>query len=313
MTGPVPVSAQAFPALACVYGAPPSALAQPPEGARQVSPLVPGAEALEDLAPASLSAAVVAAPPGTVERRYALALILRALKAGAPLTALAPKEKGGARLRKELEAFGCQVEEEGRQHQRICHTARPSAPVGLEAAIAAGAPQRIGGDGPWTQPGIFSWDRDDPGAQLLMSALPAFSGAGADLGCGIGVLAAPVLVSPKVKRLDLVDLDRRAVDAARRNVTDPRAVFHWADAREDPKLTGLDFVVMNPPFHEDGLEDKALGQAFIRRARQMLRRGGSLWMVANRHLPYEAVLAAAFREVALKGEGQGFKIYEARA
>ena len=38
---------------------------------------------------------------GTLERRYALALILRALKPGAPLTALAPKEKGGSRLGKE--------------------------------------------------------------------------------------------------------------------------------------------------------------------------------------------------------------------
>lgn len=300
------------PIAACVYGAPPAALAAPPEGARQVSPLIPGAEALEALAPASLSAAVIAAPPGTLERRYALALALRALKPGAALTALAPKEKGGSRLRKELETFGCQVDEIGRQHQRVCYVVRPEAPAGLEAAIAAGGPQRVAGEGLWTQPGVFSWDRDDPGSQLLIAALPALSGQGADLGCGVGVLARAALANPKVTRLELVDLDRRALDAARLNVEDARAGFHWADARSGPELSGLDFVVMNPPFHDAGQEDKALGQAFIRRAHTMLRKGGVLWMVANRHLPYEAVLGEHFARVTPKGEGKGFKIYEAR-
>jgi 16S rRNA (guanine1207-N2)-methyltransferase len=295
-----------------VYGAPPAALAEVPPGARQVSPLIPGAAELEAFAPASLSAAVVAAPPGTVERRYVLALSLCALRPGAPLTALAPKEKGGARLRKELEAFGCRVEEVGRQHQRICYAARPETPEGLDAAIAAGGPQRTGGEGLWTQPGVFSWNRDDPGSQALIAALPQLSGCGADLGCGIGVLARAVLASPKVTRLALVELDRRALEAARRNVEDARAEFHWADVRRGPELAGLDFVVMNPPFHDTGLEDRALGQAFIRRAHAMLRTGGALWLVANRHLPYEAVLGEAFARVTPRDAGGAFKIYEAR-
>jgi 16S rRNA (guanine1207-N2)-methyltransferase len=33
--------------------------------------------------------------------------------------------------------------------------------------------------------------------------------------------------------------------------------------------------------------------------------------VANRHLPYEAPLAAAFKTVRAVAEGQGFKLYEA--
>jgi 16S rRNA (guanine1207-N2)-methyltransferase len=296
----------------CFYGAPPAALAEIPEGARQVSPLVPGATALESLTPQSLAAAVIAAPPGTIERRYVLALALRALKPGAPLTALAPKEKGGARLRKELEAFGCRVEEQGRQHQRICHVLRPEAPQALDAAIAQGGPQRSGASGLWTQPGVFSWDRGDPGTEALIAVLPQLSGEGADLGCGIGALAREVLRRAKVTRLHLVDIDRRAIEAARRNCDDARASFHWADVRRGPDLAGLDFVVMNPPFHDTGVEDRALGQAFIRRAWAMLRPGGALWLVANRHLPYEAVLAEHFARLTPHGEGGAFKIYEAR-
>ena len=296
----------------CVYGAPSAELVEAPAGGVQVSPLVPGAEALETLPPASLGGAVVAAPPGVLERRYVLAQLLRALGPGAPLTVLAPKDKGGARLRKELEAFGCAVDESGRRHQRICRTLRPASPAGLDSAIAAGGPQLSEPLGLWTQPGVFSWDRPDPGTQQLLAALPALSGHGADLGCGLGVLAQAVLARGAVTQLELVDLDRRAIEAARRNLPDPRARFHWADARRAPDLAGLDFVVMNPPFHAHGVEDRELGQAFIRRAHAILRPGGRLWLVANRHLPYETVLRERFARVTARGEGQGFKIYEAQ-
>ena len=298
--------------LTYVYGAPPLELATVPAGAVQVSPLIPGAAALEDAAPNSLASVVMAAPPGTGERRYALALALRALKPGGTLVAMAPKEKGGSRLGKELQAFGCVVEEAGRRHQRICHTVRPDAPAGIDTAIADGAPRFVDGPVGWTQPGLFSWDRPDPGSLLLISALPALSGHGADLGCGSGLLARAILAKPDVKHLDLIDIDRRAIAAARRNVEDPRARFHWTDARSAPALENLDFVVMNPPFHDGGAEDKRLGQDFIRRAAQILRKGKSLWMVANRHLPYEGVLAPLFASVTVKAESGGFKIFEAR-
>lgn len=297
---------------AIVYGSPPAGLASAPLGAIQVSPLVPGAGRLEDLAPESLDVAVVAAPPGTLERRYVLALALRALRPGGALTALAPKDKGGSRLRKELHAFGCEVAETGRQHHRIAQVRRAAGLVGLDAAISQGGLQVAPGLGLWSQPGVFSWDRPDPGSRRLIASLPALSGRGADLGCGVGVLARTVLASAAVTQLDLVDVDGRAVAAARRNVEDPRARFHWTDARNAPALAELDFVVMNPPFHDAGAEDRDLGRAFIRRAHQVLRRGGVLWLVANRHLPYEAVLGELFGRVALTSEADGFKVYEAR-
>jgi len=297
-----------------VFGAPLPDLALVPTGAVQVSPLVPDSPALEDVAPASLAGLVMAAPPGTVERRYALALALRALSPSAPLTVMAPKEKGGRRIAKELEAFGCSVEGTSRRHQRICQTTCPStihADAHIDAAIAAGGPCFVDAIDSWSQPGIFSWDRIDPGTALLLSVLPTFKGAGIDLGCGLGVIARGVLASPDVTQLALVDIDRRAIVAARRNVEDPRATFHWADVRALAGLTGVDFVVMNPPFHDGGQEDRALGQTFIQQSHRALRNGGQAWLVANRHLPYEAVLSAAFSRVVLRVEQDGFKVYEA--
>jgi 16S rRNA (guanine1207-N2)-methyltransferase len=296
-----------------VYGAPPPALVDIPKDARQVSPLVPGADVLEDAPDDSLRRIVVAAPPGAIERRYVLAQALRVLRPGGELTAVAPKDKGGMRLRKELAAFGCVVSERSLRHQRLCTCLRPEAPIGLAPAIAEGDRQIPPRLGLVSQPGVFSWDRPDPGSQLLARHLGGLAGEGADLGCGVGLLALAVLASPKVTALALVDIDRRAVDAARRNVGDPRARFLQADLREPaPSLANLDFVVMNPPFHDGGEEDRELGQAFIRRAAAMMRRGGVLRLVANIGLPYETTLAEAFDQTRRLEQGGGYKVLEGR-
>lgn len=296
-----------------LYGAPPADVFPLPADAVQFSPLVPGAPALEQQAEGSLASMVMLAPPGTLERRYAMALALRALAPGGAFTALAPKDRGGTRLRKELQAFGCTVEESARRHHRIALCKRPAEITGLEEALANGGAQQLTELGLWSQPGVFSWDRIDPGTAHLMSHLPAFSGRGADFGCGFGVLARAMLTSAKVEHIALVDIDRRAIDAARNNIADPRAQFLWANLRDPhPELTNLDFVVMNAPFHDAGAEDKGLALVFVKRAAEALRKDGVCWLVANRHLPYEASIKPLFKRADLKFEAEGYKIYEAR-
>ncbi|MCJ2135478.1 class I SAM-dependent methyltransferase [Methylobacterium sp. J-026] len=296
-----------------VYGLPPVDLAEVPGDAVQVSPLIPGASRLEDLTENSLDTATILAPPGTVERRYVLAQVLRALGPGGRMIALAPKDKGGTRLAKELGTFGCAAADQPRRHHRICVADRPPEPAGIAEAIDAGAPRHVDNLALCTQPGIFSWDRLDPGTALLLSTLPALKGRGADFGCGLGILARAVLSSEAVTAMTLVEIDRRAVEMARRNVADPRATILWADIRTPGlELGDLNFVVTNPPFHEGGAEDQALGRAFIARAVEALRPGGTLWLVANAHLPYEAPLRAAFRTVAVATQANGYRVYEAR-
>ena len=295
-----------------VYGRPPPEVVQAGANAVQLSPLIVGSTAIETLADGGLDEITLLAPPGTLERRYVLAQALRALKPGGRLTAAAPKAKGGARLAAELAALGAPPVVESRRHHKICTATRPAELAGADDAIAAGAP-RLAPGGPWTQPGVFSWDRLDPGTAALLETLPAMAGKGADLGCGLGLLARAVLSSAEVSEIALVDLDRRAIELAARNVSDPRARFLWRDLREpQPDLAALDFIVTNPPFHDGGAEDRALGQQFIRRAAEMLGKGGVLWLVANRHLPYEAALKDAFARVRLVAETGGFKVCEAR-
>ena len=296
-----------------IYGAVPAELSGVPTGATQYSPMVPGSAALEEATDRSLAGLTMLAPPGVIERRYAIAHALRALSPGTPFTLLAPNKRGGTRLRAELAVFGCASDEASRHHHRICSGVRPCIARELEPAIALGGARMLPSIGLWSQPGIFSWDRIDPGSALLIDHLPQLSGRGADLGCGIGVLTRAVLAQANVQHVTLIDIDRRAVEAARRNVDPRRSTVLWADTTSSKEMShDLDFVVMNPPFHDEGTEDRNLGRAFIAKAAGILRKGGTYLLIANRHLPYEAALKPLFSTMTQVVQANGYKIYAAK-
>lgn len=164
-----------------------------------------------------------------------------------------------------------------------------------------------------TSAGAFSADGIDPASQLLADALPAdLPAVMADLGAGWGFLSAAVLARSGVETLHMVEADAAALDMARQNVTDPRAVAHWADATTFTPPAPVNGVVMNPPFHTGRSAQPTLGLAFIAAAARVLSPRGHLWMVANRHLPYDVPLAETFAEVTLLTQTPSFKVWHAR-
>lgn len=162
----------------------------------------------------------------------------------------------------------------------------------------------------WSYPGIFSSDGIDKGSAFLIEHLPVLKGRVADLGAGWGFLSHHVLHNEAVSQLDLVEADFHALEAAKRNITDPRATHHWMDALAFAGKN-YDTVVMNPPFHITRKADSGLGQDFIRKAASLLAPKGVLWMVANRNLPYEAVLEDTFQKVDTISQNGGFKVIQA--
>ncbi|MEP6907031.1 MAG: class I SAM-dependent methyltransferase [Pseudoxanthomonas sp.] len=168
-----------------------------------------------------------------------------------------------------------------------------------------------------SRPGVFAWDRIDPASALLVEHLPAdLAGRGADLGAGYGYLSAELLAnSDKVVSIDLYEAEARALDLARHNLAGFEAKaaidYRWHDVTQGiPDL--YDFIVSNPPFHTQSRADRPdIGRRFIAVAAESLKPGGRLFLVANRHLPYEAVLNASFGQVRIVGERDGFKVIEA--
>ncbi len=173
---------------------------------------------------------------------------------------------------------------------------------------------RAVGDGSWTsQPGTFSWDHIDDGSALLAAHLPDdLAGHVADFGCGWGYLGREVLGrSPGVAHIDLIDAEHRALEAARLNITDKRATFHWLDLTAEPAPATYDAIVCNPPFHTGRAASPALGQQVIEAAARSLHPGGRFYIVANRGLPYEPLLKAHFSSFETLVDNNKFRVSRA--
>ena len=156
--------------------------------------------------------------------------------------------------------------------------------------------------------GVFSANAVDQGSELLAAALPEnLRGDVADFGAGWGFLSSKILNYQSVISLDLIEADATALEYAKLNIKDPRANFYWDDATA--WNGSYDAIIMNPPFHKGRLGNPDLGRAFIINAARCLRPKGDLWMVANRHLPYENVLNQCFENVSeILGNSQ-FKLF----
>jgi len=172
-------------------------------------------------------------------------------------------------------------------------------------------PQQVDG-GYQTMPGMFSADGPDAGSELLIALLPQLKGRVADFGAGWGYLAGEVLAEHEaITAMDLIEADWAALQAAMVNVDDDRAQYLWADVTTFTPDDRYDAIISNPPFHTGRAAEPALGQAFIAAAARALKPQGQFFMVANRHLPYEATLKEHFATGTLLAELGGYKLYQA--
>lgn len=254
---------------------------------------------------------------GTKQREETFGLIARAWEnaaEGEPITITQPNDRGGKSLEKTIKTYFPDAITDSRNKARIITIIKtPDTPAIITEWSHHTKLRLVTDTGFYSLPGLFGWDRIDVGSKLLLENLPALKGNGADFGCGYGFLSRNVLNDNHgISALYCIDYDPRAVEACRKNVADDRAVFMVADCtgkiRDLPKL---DFIIMNPPFHDTESEDHTIGQKFIMTAAQYLKPNGQLYMVANRHLPYEKILTEYFRTYAKNADKNGFKVITA--
>lgn len=264
---------------------------------------------------------VLVLPPR--QREAARALLARALDQAEPggTVVVSLGNTDGARSAEEdLARLAGSIDSLSKNRCRVFWARAGTGDPTLQAEWAALDAPRAVADGRFlSRPGLFAWDRIDPGSALLAAHLPSdLKGQGADLGAGFGTLAAAVLDrSPEVTSLDLYEAEARALDLAKRNL-EPYAGqaaldFLWHDVATGlPRDRRYHFIVANPPFHEGGRADRHdLGRAFIAAAAAALRLKGRLFLVANRHLPYEATLEQAFTMVRRVADDGTYKVIEA--
>jgi len=255
-------------------------------------------------------AVFIACPPSREETEGLIACALERTQNF--VMAVAPNGAGGGRLGAIFEAYGLTPATLSKDKCRIIWTNSPgTADKALREKNRIQLSLRqleMGQERYWTVPGLFSWNRIDPGSQLLLQHLPKdMQGSIADFGCGYGYLAAHLEKMPQVETIHAFDLDARAVECTKRNAG-PKVKTHWQDMRDYTPKAQFDAVVMNPPFHSGKQEDIELGKIFLQKAWQALKPKGKIFLVANRHLPYEKILPGLQKLF----EDNQFKILTAR-
>lgn len=263
--------------------------------------------------PASAPPTVAVTLPRQVDWACGLmASALHSLPAGGTLLAVARNDRGGKRYAALLEEhFGLLWSDS----KNRCRAVAVERPKDLPAIVGDWrknyAPKTVEGTGLLALPGTFSCDHVDKASALLASLLPPLPGRVADFGAGWGYLSHCLLTSAAPPaQVDLYEADVNALTIAKENLKswNGKTSFHWHDLLLEPCKPAYDAVVMNPPFHDLQDADPAIGRGFIAAAARALKPGGQLWLVANRQLPYEEVLASSFPTRRAVAEEGGFKV-----
>lgn len=165
----------------------------------------------------------------------------------------------------------------------------------------------------YSLPGVFSKKGLDCGTRLLLENLPELNGKVLDYGCGAGVIGCFLLARGDKVCISALDKDAMALAACRHSLESRAADFEILAAdRLEPLKGGIDVIVSNPPFHEGLKTSFTPAIRMIEKARECLKPGGRLFIVANAFLPYAEVLEDVFQEFKILAVNPAYKVYSAK-
>jgi 23S rRNA (guanine1835-N2)-methyltransferase len=167
---------------------------------------------------------------------------------------------------------------------------------------------------------VFSRERLDVGTRFLLQHLPQTEGRLEiiDLGCGNGVLGLMAAQQNPQARSHFVDESYMAMASARANFQQldaslQRAEFHLGDGLTEFDRDSVDLILCNPPFHQSHALGDTLAVLMFKQSGRVLRDGGELWVVGNRHLDYHLKLRPWFSSVEVVASNKKFVILKAVA
>lgn len=148
---------------------------------------------------------------------------------------------------------------------------------------------------------VFSRDSLDIGTRFLLQHLPTNSSYQdfIDLGCGNGLVGLTIARQMPAANLWFVDESFMALASAKQNFVAAlpanRVVqFVAADCLNGFAANSADCVVCNPPFHQQHTVGDHIAWQMFQQAHKVLRSGGELRVIGNRHLNYHLSLKKLF-------------------
>jgi len=164
---------------------------------------------------------------------------------------------------------------------------------------------------------VFSRQSLDIGTRFFLSKLPQNEKYQqvVDLGCGNGVVGLIFAEKNPQASLHFADESFMAVASAELNFKQLKskkvATFQAGDALSNFTENSMDLILCNPPFHQQTTIGSHIAMRMFKQARQVLRSGGELWVIGNRHLGYQVSLKKYFSKVELVASDAKFIILKA--
>ena len=162
---------------------------------------------------------------------------------------------------------------------------------------------------------VFSRDHLDAGSRLLIENILVSEHYQqiVDLGCGNGLLGLVAASLNPQAHVVFTDESWMAVASARENFTsafgrDRNADFKVTDCLQGIADESTDLILNNPPFHQQTSTGDAIAWQMFTEARRVLKRGGELRVVGNRHLAYHAKLKKLFGNCELVASNRKFVV-----
>ncbi len=164
---------------------------------------------------------------------------------------------------------------------------------------------------------VFSRQSLDIGARLMLTNLPqGHFDRIIDLGCGNGVLALAMAGQHPDSQYTLVDESHFAVASARENFANnlPQVAVECLanDCLSGFQSQSADLVLCNPPFHQQQAVTDHIAWQMMKDAHRVLRQGGELRLVGNRHLGYHLKLKRLFGGCKVVASDRKFVILSAK-
>ena len=131
-----------------------------------------------------------------------------------------------------------------------------------------------------TDAGVFSKNKVDFGSDLLIKSVAPFKGKALDIGCGYGVLGISLAISNPDSFVTMVDINKRAVDLAVKNINlnnIKNASAFFSDGFSNVKEK-FDVIVTNPPIRAG----KKVIYPIYENSINFLNPGGSIYMVVQK-------------------------------
>lgn len=114
--------------------------------------------------------------------------------------------------------------------------------------------------------------------------------------------------------LTFIDESYMAIASAKENFHSAfnkrKADFCVTDGLTEFKTETMDLIVCNPPFHHQYTVGNQIAMTLFKHSHRVLRKGGELWVIGNRHLSYHVDLKRLFGQCNVVASNDKFVIWK---